>query len=94
MPALQHKATEVFLQALIVDPFSFARFQFDKPKTGQVFTPVLVFISLYFFSLADAASTGGIFLPVLNMSGVLLPAGDTLKYPCISWCNALQKSVQ
>lgn len=34
------------------------------------------------------------FLPVLNVNGTLLFAGDILTYPCISWCNALQKSVQ
>jgi hypothetical protein len=28
------------------------------------------------------------------LSGTLDPAGDTLTYPCISWCSAEQKSVQ
>lgn len=32
--------------------------------------------------------------PVENLSGTLLPAGDTRAYPCISWCSAEQKSVQ
>ena len=36
----------------------------------------------------------GKFVPKLKLIGTLLPAGETLMYPDISWCNALQKSVQ
>lgn len=36
----------------------------------------------------------GTFVPTLKVNGTLLPAGETLMYPCISWCNAEQKSVQ
>lgn len=32
--------------------------------------------------------------PVENFNGVLLPAGEILIYPDISWCSAEQKSVQ
>lgn len=33
-------------------------------------------------------------LPRLQLSAMSESAGDTRAYPCISWCNAEQKSVQ
>ena len=33
-------------------------------------------------------------IPKLKVIGTELPAGETRTYPCISWCSALQKSVQ
>ena len=36
---------------------------------------------LYHFALAVSST----FFPVLNEIGTVLPAGETLTYPCISW---------
>lgn len=38
------------------------------------------FITNYF-----ALAVSSFFFPVLNEIGTLLPAGETLTYPCISW---------
>ena len=35
--------------------------------------------------LAVPAVVGPAFSPKLHFSGVFVPLGDTLKYPCISW---------
>ena len=36
----------------------------------------------------------GKLVPKLKVNGTELPVGETRTYPCISWCSALQKSVQ
>jgi hypothetical protein len=56
--------------------------------------------SIYFLAVVPAAlslfapGAAGLLVPVLKVSGTLLPAAETLRYPCISWCKAEQKSVQ
>ncbi len=41
-----------------------------------------------------AAGISELFLPKEKLMGTLLLGAETLIYPCISWCSALQKSVQ
>lgn len=48
----------------------------------------------YHYCHLGAASDAGLLVPVLKATGTLLLTGDTLRYPCISWCSAEQKSVQ